>query len=241
MRSRVCALLVATLATPALATDSPTLARAIESFQRGSFAEVRTQLERLKTSSALSEPDQIELRLYLGATYHALSDTPRAYEEFFELFRAYRGARVDPELFVPAVVELAERAKTDAAGARGNDAPVQRSATLTPPPATVTTLSPLTFVPFGVGQFSRGETGRGAAFLAGQAALFIVAGVSLAMLETSKVESYGLLRGGTFRDPQQAQALNVTAFATFWAGVGVATWGVLDAALRPPVSAAGTR
>lgn len=244
------ALLGLLLATAALAADER-LDDAIELFNRAEFAKARDRLVGLADAPNLSDASRQKALTYLAASYHALGDSASAKAQLKLLARRYPKATVDPDTFLPEVLALWKQAKREVAQEAAASPPMPpppmpppvarpppRLAAPAPPPTPPPPPLGLAFVPFGVGQFANRQPGKGALFLAGEAAAFGTFAVTVSMLEDLKIktEPHTIFLNGVVQqtDKDKAELFNRIQVTAFWTGVAVAAAGVLDAVISRP-------
>lgn len=80
-------------------------------YERGDYARARRALERDLRSKKLSEQERIKARLYLAASLYALGAEENARVQLEELALTARDLKVDPILFPPDFVAMAEQAR----------------------------------------------------------------------------------------------------------------------------------
>lgn len=183
-------------AAPAQAqVADPELAKALAYYERGDFQRAAADLGRLVDEPRLSTEERVKAREALGVSYYVLGRMLEARRQFTQLLEADPGYQPDPLYVAPEIVafvaevrrSLAARAVTAPAEARfaaavTAAAPPAARAVLDPLPAvplmTPGSLSAVDFLPFGAGQFRRGDTARGTT-LAVVEGLFLAANVGL--------------------------------------------------------------
>jgi hypothetical protein len=235
------------IATTALAGEQR-IEDAIEQFNRAEFARARDLLVDLADSPEFSDAQRLTARMYLAASYHALGDLASAKAQLKLLARQQPKAKVDPDTFLPEVIALWEQARREVAHELLTDPPMPPAPVVRQPRGPPTPAGPLgyAFIPFGVGQFTNGQPGKGTFFLVGEALTLGTFAVSLTLLESLKQPSADrvFLQSGSFLpgDVAKAQTLNLIQFVTFWAGAALAAGGVIDAVIsRPPSKRQGGR
>jgi hypothetical protein len=87
----------------------------VKRFENAEFARARDVLAEGVDDPALSAEDSILARTYLAASYHALGDISSARGQLLLLFRDHPGARIDPSIFLPDLISLAEAARIEVA------------------------------------------------------------------------------------------------------------------------------
>lgn len=80
----------------------------IAMFERGEFGRARSLLLEVVDSERIDETDKAAARSYLAASYWALGEMTAAKGQLRELARHHPEHRLDPLLFVPPLVSLAE-------------------------------------------------------------------------------------------------------------------------------------
>jgi hypothetical protein len=89
------------------------LYEAIRLHQDGEFTRARAALERLSTDAALSPDDQVTAAEYLASAELQMKDRPAAKATLEAMLRRYPQTRLDPELFVPELIVLAEEVRIE--------------------------------------------------------------------------------------------------------------------------------
>jgi hypothetical protein len=107
-------LTLALLATPALAANAA-LYQAIQFHQRGEFARGRDALAKLEADPSISEDDRVTASEYLASCQLALNDREGAKTTLRGVFRQHPDAHLDPEVFFPELIALAEQARIELA------------------------------------------------------------------------------------------------------------------------------
>lgn len=231
----------------ASAANDPRVQRGVEHFDQGEFALARDVLVTVVDSPVLTTPERARARSYLAAAYHALADVASAKAHLLILAREHPDAQLDPGLFLPELVALADEARAEVAQEPRPPEPVRpRSVPADDVPQKIVTPAPalevappvaagpkqpslaLAFVPFGVGQFSVDQHMKGTLFLTGEVLALGTSVVALAMFESNKISGpfYG---GGVFRDPERAQTLQAIHLVAGYTGLALMVGGVIDA------------
>lgn len=173
------ALLSATLwSSTALAARDPRVLKAIDFFDRAEFTRAKDLLVTLVDAPALSEEDHLQSRIYLAASYYGLGDRASAKAQFLALVRRFPRAELDPGLFLPEVVDLFHQAQLEVL----KETPAAAAVTAAPAPDKPVAKAPsaATFLPFGTGQFARGDATLGHVFLWSEVgALALAAGAKI--------------------------------------------------------------
>jgi len=217
------------LAAPASAQTSASLDAAVRDFEFAEFEKARDALAPIAEDPERAPEERARARTYLAATEHALGDVEAARAHLSILFRESPDVRLDPGLFLPELVRLAEEVRDEVALQRSL---LEPRVDLAEPPHVA-----FAFLPFGTGQFANGQTTKGFAFLAGEALLFGVSTFLYSQFSGLKEVDHGFLRGGEFSDPEAARRLQLGYFATFWAGMALNVGGVVDALMSRQTSA----
>ncbi len=175
---------------------SPQLAEAEGLFQQGRYAEALPLLDVVASDAASSRPEALRARHLMAYALHFLGSYPEARQEWLDLLDLDPAARPDPIEVPPEVVTFftrIERRPTEVIVAAPPPAPA-------PPPTapTVSVAAPscapvVCVLPFGVGQFAKGERVKGALFLGGEA-LLLAANVGLYWQRVGEYRRYGHLR-----------------------------------------------
>lgn len=236
------------------------LRSAIDDYEFGEHAQAAKKLVRLLEPLRLTRAEDVILaRQYLGACHFLLDDRTRAESEFAKTLALDPEHKLDPGVFSPAIVQFFEdvRARTGL-GLRPREEPRPSptpSPSPTPPPAAVPHApSPpappplaLAFVPFGVGQFANAQPVKGVAFAVVEVGLFVTAAaafVTFQGLQCPPTECAPDPRGAAvFRDVEDASRASTAqsiALATFYAGLGVAALGIVDALVSRPTGPAAS-
>jgi hypothetical protein len=85
--------------------------RGVSLYERGEYARARKVLQEELRSPALSQEERVQARLYLAAAMHASGAEESATLQLEELVLTTPNLKVDPILFPPAFVAIAERAR----------------------------------------------------------------------------------------------------------------------------------
>jgi tetratricopeptide (TPR) repeat protein len=85
--------------------------RGVTLYERGDYARARKSLEEDLRSSKLSKEDRVKARLYLAAALHASGAAEAARIQLEELALTAPSLQVDPILFPPDFVALADKAR----------------------------------------------------------------------------------------------------------------------------------
>jgi len=228
----------------ALAAKSPRVTEAILLYDKTEFAKAKDRLVTLVDLPGLTDEDRIAALTYLAASYHALGDVSSAKAQLLRLTRAFPAARVDPGLFLPELVALADEARGEVAREQPQPKPAEKAAEVAAKPGagpgSLRVTSPplgFAFIPFGVGQFKNGDTGKGVLFLVAEVLTLGTCAVTLGMFESSKV-SGRFLKDGVFADPAAAMTLQTLYVATFWTGLAFVVGGMVEAIASRPIEVA---
>jgi hypothetical protein len=233
------------------------LRSAIDDYEFGEHAQAAKKLVRLLEPLRLTRAEDVILaRQYLGACHFLLDDRTRAESEFAKTLALDPEHKLDPGVFSPAIVQFFEdvRARTGL-GLRPREEPRPSpppspapSPAPTPPPAVgppapVPPALALAFVPFGVGQFANAQPVKGVAFAVVEVGLFVTAAaafVTFQGLQCPPTECAPDPRGAAvFRNVEEASRASTAqsvALATFYAGLGVAVFGIVDALVSRPTA-----
>lgn len=92
--------------------------RGVALYERGDYARARTALEQDLRSAQLSTEDRVKAQLYLAAALHALKSKEAAQRQLDELALTAPELQVDPLLFPPDFVAMAEKARKNAEAER---------------------------------------------------------------------------------------------------------------------------
>ncbi len=211
----------------AAATGDPALNQAVDAYEQGEYTTSSAKLERLLERGMASDSEG-RARLYLSASYFALDSRALARSTLEALFAKAPDTKVDPALFPPAFCDFAEEARRELSSRKVDPTP-RPEPTLNlrapePPPYT------LAFIPFGVGQFATQRPAKGLALLGLEVAGLTVAAVGKLSFESLRLPG----NEGRFSDPEKAKKLQWTFLGAFWAAVGIAAYGVIDAAWEWP-------
>src|SRR4051812_48515802 len=156
----------------ALAARDQRVLKAIDLFDRAEFTRAKDLLATLVDAPQLSDEDRLQARVYLAASYYGLGDRASAKAQFLMLVRRYPRVELDPGLFLPEVVDLFHQARMEVL----KEAPAAATTTATtkttvvadkpktgaPPSApSKPAFGATTFLPFGAGQFARGDATLG--------------------------------------------------------------------------------
>ncbi len=183
----------------------------------------------------LINPDQVvKAREYLGACYYWIGDEKRMEEEFTVLLTLAPSYKLDPFYYPVPLIERFDvlRKRLSDLHMLSTDPPRPRVPT---EPArcerveeTIVQRSNATvFLPFGVGQFANGHTVKGVLFLTGET---LALGANIGTYVAAE-----RLRGadGLYSrvDADRARTLRIIQYSALGAFVGLAVWGIVDAAL----------
>jgi len=257
------------ITTPVLAAgdEDERVTKARLYLQHGEYGDAILQLVELLYPVQLERrEDVVSAREMLAVCYFYRGELDRSRSEFVELLKVKPAHRLDPLIHPPELVEFFDGIRTEIEEELARirkelvaaEEERKRKEAEAKEQAAVKELVYierhskknslwLSFVPFGAGQFQNGETGKGLAFLSGEAALL---GLNIA--------SYHVvlgLRQGDGRTPPEdeklARGFQVTQMVSLGLLVGLAVWGVVDAYLnfeafevetqttQPPASAGG--
>jgi hypothetical protein len=250
------ALLTAMLcASSALAARDQRVLKAIGYFDRAEFTRAKDLLVTLVDAPQLSDEDKLQSRIYLAASYYGLGDRASAKAQFLVLVRRYPRVELDPGLFLPEVVDLFQQCRMEVL--KEGPAPAGSGATVSPPVVTVpgqklptvapppppasapappaSSFSAMAFVPFGAGQFARGDATLGHVFLWGEVgtlALAAGAKVHFQYLKKEPSRPWDFSQPAVVEDVGYATMVqNVFGGALIAAGV-IAVAGVAESSLR---------
>lgn len=234
----------------ALAARDQRVQKAIDLFDRAEFTRAKDLLVGLIEAPGLSEEDQLQARIYLAASYYGLGDRASAKAQFLALVRRYPRVSLDPGLFLPEVVDLLQEARVEIAkeSGAGPPPPSTASAPGTAPKPPVVPAGPFappasparapalaTFLPFGAGQFARGDAALGHAFLWGEVGTLVLAAAAKIHFQYLKVgpsRPWDFSTPAYVENPSYAAAVqNVFAGSLIASGV-LAVAGIAEAALR---------
>lgn len=225
-----------------LAARDGRLAAAVERYESARFVLARDALLELVDDGELSTADRIEARTYLAACYLALKDRGSARLQLRELARQHPEAMPSPASFTPELVALADDVWDEVQKRK----PPQPTPTPPPGPAVPVPIEPvepppspssgpsrvLALIPFGGGDFARGEGAAGAAWFAATLVPFALSIIGFARLEDLKL-SGEVGQSGVIRrsDYGEATAWNHVYPIAFFAGVAVLVLNVIVANL----------
>lgn len=225
----------------AVAAKNAKVTEAILLYDKTEFAKAKDRLVTLVDLPSLTDEDRIAALTYLAASYHAVGDASSAKAQLLRLARSFPAARVDPGLFLPELVALADEARGEVAREEPQPKPVEKAGAVEPTPGAAPGVARVTspplvyaFIPFGVGQFKNGDTGKGALFLGAEVLTLGACAVTLTMFENSKV-SGRFLKDGVFKDQAEANTLQTIYLATFWTGLAIVVGGMVEAIASRPV------
>jgi hypothetical protein len=227
------------LSAAAFAAKSAKVNEAILLYDKTDFVKAKDKLVTLIDAPGLNDEDRAQALIYLAASYHALNDTSSAKAQLMRLARNHPGSKVDPGLFLPELVALADEARGEVAREDPPAVRVEKPVTgpVDPKPGAPQLHRPApvgyAFVPFGVGQFKNGDGTKGWLFLGGEVLTLGTFALTLGMFESSKKEGQ-FLRWGRFEDPAQAATLHTVYMISFWTGLALVVGGVIDAVVSRP-------
>lgn len=92
--------------------------RGVSLYERGDYKRARAALEQDLRSGQLSKEDRVKAQLYLAAALHALGSKEDAQRQLDSLAQTAPELQVDPLLFAPDFVAMAERARKNAEAQR---------------------------------------------------------------------------------------------------------------------------
>lgn len=243
------------------------LLQAMVYYDIAKFTLAKDILVLLVDAPGLSDTDRMLARIFLGASYYYLKDKASARAQLIALHRQFPGVTLDTGYFSPDITELSEDSYADVLRENPSAARPRRDLVavvpsppgppprtpvpppVTPPPAPAPAARPppvkapagpglLALVPFGVGQFARGEAGKGHLFLWSELAALGAGFGGFAYFQSLKrAPSEPWVLGTAYvEDVSHARAVQ-----TFYVSFGVlaaaiALYGVFDAA-TPPATA----
>lgn len=236
------------------------LLQAMVYYDIAKFALAKDILVLLVDGPGLNDANRMLARIFLGASYYYLRDKASARAQFIALHRRYPGVMLDAVYFNPDITELSEQSYADVLRENPSAARPRRDLIaivpsppgpprtpvpppVPPPPAPAPVARPppvqapagpglLALVPFGVGQFARGEAGKGHLFLWSElAALGIGFGGFAYFQSLKRAPSEPWVLGTAYVD----DVSHARAVQTFYVSFGVlaaaiALYGVFDAA-----------
>lgn len=180
-------------AAPAQAqVADPELAKALAYYERGDFSRAAADLAGLVDEPRLNADERARAREALGVSYYVMGRLLDARRQFTRLLEADPNYQPDPLYVAPEIVAFVAEVRRGVAP-RAATAPVERvyaepatagvSAKPVPDPIAMPLvaepgLTAVDFLPFGAGQFRRGQTTRGVT-LAVVEGLFLATNVSL--------------------------------------------------------------
>lgn len=235
-------------AAPLQALSPPEeMGRALRLFEAGKYQAAIRKWEGLLNNLSLVDPVEIaRTHMYLGISYFTIDERRSAEEHFQDLLNFNPQAELDPLYSSPKTRAFFERIKKDRLAElqkRRQEMEEQlknrRSAPPSPPPAppavppAVSTVPLLAapaapfpyyynFVPFGMGQFKNGKTGKGIFFLSLEGVTLATALTALALFELEKNGQ------GGFKSPSDADLYRDLFLGTFFTFVGSAAFGAID-------------
>lgn len=228
------------------AAPHPKVAEGMKHFDAADYAKARDALVPVVDQPTLPDPDREKARMFLAASYQALGDAASARAQLLQLARQFPQTRMDPGIFVPELVVLADDARAEVA--REPKLPPQGVCPkLECPKGEETVCAPLPerpgfgygLVPFGVGQFMNRQPAKGLLFLGTELAAFGTAAVTFGIFEGLKIDgAFGT--SGRFREPERAGQLQTVYLSAFYVGLGFVVWGVIDAIVSRPDEPAAT-
>ena len=245
----------------ALAGRDQRVLKAIDFFDRAEFTRAKDLLVTLVDAPGLSEEDRLQSRIYLAASYYGLGDRTSAKAQFLALVRRYPRVELDPGLFLPEVVDLFHQARIEVAKETSAtpvqpDQPIQSQPPVVsapPPPVTPVTppappsappgsatpaargLTVATFLPFGAGQFARGDALAGHFFLwseVGTLALAAGAKIHFQSLKRAPGGPWDFAHPAYVEDVAYATTVQNIFAASLIASGLIAVVGIGEAALR---------
>ena len=244
-------------ASSALAARDQRVLKAIGFFDRAEFTRAKDLLVTLVDAPQLSDEDRLQARIYLAASYYGLGDRASAKAQFLTLVRRYPRVELDPGLFLPEVVDLFQQARmevlkegppTSTTTSPGTTATTQTTApgkavgekprTGAPPPAASGSkagLAATTFLPFGAGQFARGDATMGHVFLwseVGALALAAAAKVHFQYLKKDPSRPWDFTQPAYVENVGYANAVQAVFGGALVAAGVIAVAGVAESSLR---------
>lgn len=224
------------------AAPHPKVAEGMKHFDAADYAKARDALVAIVDLPTLPDPDREKARMYLAASYQALGDVASARAQLLQLARQSPSTRMDPGIFVPELVVIADDARAEVSREQKLPppgvcpqlvCPTCVDAKCPPPPERPSFAYAYALIPFGVGQFMNRQPAKGLLFLGAELATLGTAAVSFGIFEGLKVDgAFGV--SGRFREPERAAQLQTVYLATFYVGVGFMVWGIIDAIVSRP-------
>jgi hypothetical protein len=255
---------VAFHALPAHAGLDERIVKAMELYDWGKFVQARDILAPLVDVPGLGDADRIQARIFLAASYYLLKDRASARAQLMALHRQFPGVELDPGYFMPEIVQLSEQAYAEVQKEKAAAAPPRREPIAAapppppppappapPPPAAPVQVAPpasppppprappgpglLALVPFGVGQFARGDAAKGHALLWSElAALGIGVGGFAYFQSLKRPPSEPWVLGVAYVEDVSYARMVQTVYVSFGVLAGViAAYGIFDAVTFP--------
>jgi len=243
----------------ALAATDQRVRKAMDLFDRAEFTKAKDLLVGLVDAPELPDEDRLQARIYLAASYYGLGDRASAKAQFLILARRYPRAELDPYLFLPEVVDLYNAARMQVRReAPGETPPAPPAppahgkplAAAAPAPAPAVAPAPAhghsaaTFLPFGAGQFARGDAFAGHLFLWGEVgtlALAAAAKIHFQYLKTGPSRPWDFSTPAYVEDASYANLVQGVFAGSLIAAGAIAVAGIAEAALRSGGPADGRR
>lgn len=209
------------------------LREALDKYDFGEMEAACTALAAMRDDPAFDTEARLKTLKFLGACNHVLGRLDASTGAFESLLDLDPRAQLDPVQFPPDMVrffeDLKARHRPPPPVASPDPPPPVPAPVVEPPPVQVKAEAPapdrsvgLALLPFGAGQFQNGHRTKGTVLATSQGLALAVGFTGLLLFEAEK-DSGAFLAGGTFADPDRAEALQTVyltgfvAFAALWA------------------------
>jgi tetratricopeptide (TPR) repeat protein len=211
-----------------------TLQSAITLYQHGKYQEAAEELEKLLYPLRIKNISKIaQAHLYLGLSYAMLDQPEKAQEEFHEALKLDPKLSLDPDYFLPEVISLFERVKSELIPREEVEKPLLPQLPKDGREKRVLLLTKerllLNFLPGGVPQFQNGAKLKGWIVLTVQTSSLLTTAISYFLLNNYRDKKYG----GVPKEGYEKKANEILLWmqASFWIGVSSYLYSVIDGIL----------
>jgi hypothetical protein len=228
------ALILLVLTTSAIASPRDDLDQARLAYRGGQYMKALPLFNMLVYPQArlADQDEQVEVYVALGVCRYLTGDPGGARREFVSALNIDSNTKIDPLIVTdPSVLQAFNETKREIQRKAEAQAAEKRRAELRALRASYVGFEQhqfyLSFLPFGVGQFQNGDTGKGIAFAASEAVTLITSAAIWGYL----VEKYGIRSTHVaLADGPSVRRLQQLELASGFTFIGIAVVGAIDAA-----------